>query len=102
MQSDKAERLVLLNAAMALAAFKTVPKAGTEPDGKEKARRSALGGLQELLQIRGAYNRVPEDPLNLLFAALDHCEAEGKSHRELVDAFNEHAESRASRLRAAS
>lgn len=93
MPFDKRERYVVLNAVLALGAFKPA-KAG-EPDKRELGRRSAINGLTELLSGRsdGRYQAEPDSPANLLFAVLDHCEAEGMTHAELVQAFNEHAES---------
>ncbi|WP_374467417.1 hypothetical protein [Ferrovibrio sp.] len=96
MPLEKRERLTLLNCYLALEAFKRADDA----DQKEQARRNAINGLRQLLNVRaGDRNQVePDSPLNFLFAALDHCEAEGMSHSELVAAFNEHAESRSARL----
>ncbi|MFN3883245.1 MAG: hypothetical protein ACK4Q4_00625 [Rhodocyclaceae bacterium] len=93
MQFDKAERYAVLNAILALTAFK--PARAGEPDKRELGRRSAINGLTELLggRAKGRFQAEPDSPANVLFAALDHCEAEGMTHAELVQAFNDHAES---------
>ncbi|WP_341893859.1 hypothetical protein [Ferrovibrio terrae] len=81
---------VIINAVLALSAFR---RKGDDP--KEQMRADAQAGLLRLLRGKPDVLRHsdPDSCINLLFAVLDHCEAEGMTHRALADAFNEHAES---------